>query len=326
MDVRSNAQIGEEILVQAQAMIDGNALTSAWRQLEQFKPLDSLNPSTQEQCVMSLILFKKAKVRRFSGDFLGAKEDLVKILDTKSKGSGISSRVMSQLAAIYCELGDIQTAMKVASFELKDPKFIHEYQVRRLKLSLADTHLATGLWTAVNTSKALVKTKCSGIWHFNFPENVTVCLKKAKNIYEEHLETCQIEIQSKVAKMEYLRTLAGLAIISQLEGQLEAASSYWKSASDTAEKCSSKPGFIEMIIAYSMIEIRLRLGDSNSVGLAQEAQSLFRITGRQFYFTMLGTVWPNLVGDLIECNGGCRIIPWLDNPHIETSLRVQLQL
>lgn len=102
---------------------------------------------------------------------------------------------MSQLVAVYCELEDIQTAMHFASSELMDPNCIHQYQVRRLKLSLADTHLAAGLWTAVNTSEALVKTKSSAIWHFNFPENATVSLKEAKNIYKELLHTCQIPTQ-----------------------------------------------------------------------------------------------------------------------------------
>lgn len=61
IDVRSNVQIGEEIWFEAQAMIDRNALTNAWRQLEQFKPLDSVNPSTQEQCVRVRCYLKKRK-------------------------------------------------------------------------------------------------------------------------------------------------------------------------------------------------------------------------------------------------------------------------
>lgn len=46
-------------------------------------------------------------------------------------------------------------------------------------------------------------------------------------------------------------------MISQLEGQLKTASSYWKSASDAAGRFSWKPGFAEMIIAYSMSGLHL---------------------------------------------------------------------
>ena len=319
IDVRSSAYTGEVILFEAQAMIDRNALCSAWRQLEVFKPLNSDSPSTQEQCMMSLIMLKKAKILRFSGEFLRARHFLLQILDSKSPGSGISSRVMSQLVAIYCELGDIQTAMHLASSELKDQNCIHQYQVRRLKLSLAETHLAAGLWTIANAREALVRTKSSPIGYFNIPEIARVSLMAAKNVFKELHNTYQTEDQSKVARMDCVRFLAGLAIITQLEGQLEAAYSYWKLALDTVEKCSSGPGFIEMIVAYSMSEVTRRRGESDSFGLAEQAESLFRKTGRQFYFTILGTVWPDLVGDLIECNGGRRMIPRQDQDESTTS-------
>lgn len=264
-------------------------------------------------------MFKKAKIRRFSGDFLGARHFLLQILDSKLPGSGISSRAMSQLVAIYCELGDIQTAMHFASSELMDQNCIHQYQVRRLKLLLAKTHLAAGLWTIANASEALVKTKSSPIGYFNIPEKARVSLMAAKDVFKELLNTYQIEDQSKAARMDCIRILAGLAIIPQLKGQLEAAYSYWKFALDTAEKCSLEPGFIEMIVAYSMSEITQRLGESGSIGLTKQAKSLLRITGRQFYFTILGTVWPDLVGDLIEYNGGRRMIPRQDQDESTTS-------
>ncbi len=296
-------------------MIDRDELSSAWCELEKFKPLNNANPSTQEQGVMNLITFYRGKISRFGGDFLGAESYLLQLLRAKSLYIGIFSRVTSHLIAVYCELGDIFKAMHIASSELKDLghwNWLHQGKESCLKLALADTHLATGLWISSNANEALQSTdetrSPNSIRQFTLPEGAQRSLKEAKETYEKLQRTYQeIPNQSKVFRMNRFRILAGLAIISQLESQLETAVSYWNATSVAAEKCSWEPGFAEMIIAYSMSQITFSLDESWSIELREKAEDLFLRTGRRFYFTILGTVWFDLVGDLIECKGGRRI-------------------
>ncbi|KAK6850480.1 hypothetical protein PG995_004833 [Apiospora arundinis] len=65
----------------------------------------------------------------------------------------------------------------------------------------------------------------------------------------------------------------------------------------------------DMVIAYSAYELETRRGDLAEASLLEaKAKHLFAATGRQYYFTTLGTSWPDIVGDWLEASGRERVV------------------
>jgi len=89
------------------------------------------------------------------------------------------------------------------------------------------------------------------------------------------------------------------------------ARSYWQSASNVAERmrdiCGWEPGFVQMIIVYSMSDITWRLGmPTTTTKLIEKARELYARAGRQscwFAFAL----WFDLVEDGLQSNGLDRI-------------------
>ncbi|KAI9726529.1 MAG: hypothetical protein M1834_009016 [Cirrosporium novae-zelandiae] len=312
VDKRSNAYFGESVLFNVQELIDRNELRSARSEIERYKPLDAANISTLEQIQIYEALFMLGKIDRFGGQFRLAEQQFQELLTADPSRSGMLCRVVSHLSAVQCELCKATSAVKLVLSELENLKCYQSLENgngKRLRLALADAYLMQALWTVVHAGVALI---ISG--HISLPKDTRDSLASAKVIYERLRETYQkIHKLGKVGKMNLFWVSAGLAIIAHVEGRLEAALALWENASDAAEDCNWAPGYVEMIIAYSKSELSYRLGRfTDAYNLEQNARDLYKKTGRRYYFIGLGSVWPDLIGNLVEHGGGNRVIPRQD--------------
>lgn len=259
---------------------------------------------------MQKILFFKGKISRFAGRFLIAKDYLVPLSFPNSLRSKILCGVTTHLVAVHCELGNIDEAMRLISVELEDLKSLNrlsQNRGRRLKLVWAETHLMKALWTV---KKGNVEEGPSRFFrNFALPKHAQDSLKTASDMYEELQEIYQsIHELSKVGKLNNFRISVGLAMISHLDGHLEAAFSKWKLALNLARSYWSSD-FAMMISYYSMSDVTLKLGKvAESQHLAEKAENIFRTSGRQNYLLALGSVWFEEVGDSVQRNGGQRIV------------------
>ena len=63
-----------------------------------------------------------------------------------------------------------------------------------------------------------------------------------------------------------------------------------------------------MIIVYSMSDIEVKIGilEKAREHLA-EAREIFKVNGRRYWYTGLGTFWLDAMGTSIESQGACRI-------------------
>jgi hypothetical protein len=223
--------------------------------------------------------------------------------------SGLSKSVLpgmiSQLTSVHCELGETDATMRL----IQPHDFVSlawleiQGQARLLSLASAEAHFMVGLRMLMENEKAFDAAQSS--------------LRTAKEIYRK-LEGMYSEIPSPsiVSLFRHFSVSAGLAMIAHLEGRFGSAKlgdarSYWKSASDVAERmcgiCGWKPGSVQMVIAYSVSDITWRLGmPMTTANLIKEASKLYAQTGRQSYFFALA-LWFDLIEDGLESNGLGRI-------------------
>jgi hypothetical protein len=297
INAASNAHLGEGVLFSAEQMIDRDQLGEAWSVLESFTPLDPQNPSPRETLVMDWISLAKGKICRFSGDFNLAKKHLLHVME---RGSvyGIVSRAVSHYVAVSCELQNMDeaTAMALGETRLSENE-LRRGRRRRVMLTLAEAYLMKCLWAVASDPM------CS-----HPPGGIRDMLQDAANIFTEFGGEDDCGEHGRVFKLNRFRIAVGLAIISRLTDDLTSAANYWTAAAAAARDCGWRPGFPEMVIAYSVSELQLRRGQFEaSKSSFQTAERLFRTGRRQTYFIGLGTVWFDLVGSWMEHQGGRRI-------------------
>lgn len=309
-----NACFGETILSEVQEMIDRKELSSAWSELEKFKPLHGRHLSTLEENVMQQIRFFKGRVSRFQGRFDTAKGYLSPLSYT-AKHDGIQCGVISHLVAVKCELGEIDTARELIQNDLYEAQQRNPLDVpkgRRLKLVSAETHLMKALWMIKNGKApqthyvALHTNKESEQWPLS--KEGQDSLEAAWVIYQELQENHKsVTRPGKVAKLNHFRVSTGQAMISHIKGQWVAAYSQWEHAAHLAEVYWGSD-FALMISLYSMCDVMLRLGEPRgSKNLAKQAEGIFARSGRQHYLLALGSLWFDAIGDSVHRNGGCKI-------------------
>ncbi|KAL9119550.1 MAG: hypothetical protein Q9187_003895 [Circinaria calcarea] len=260
VDSRLNAYCGEMMLFNAQKIVERNELLKACYVLEKFKPFDSKNPSTLEQSVMQQISFFKGKISRFAGHFLEAKDHLEPLSLPDALRSKILYGITTHLIAVYYKLSNIDEAMclaSAASEELQLSNRLSRNRERRLKLSLAETHLMKALWIV---KKSNVEESRSKVFrNFTLSKHARDSLETASDIYEELQKSYQESRElSKVGRLNNFRISVGLAMISHLEGHLEVAFSKWELALSLAQSYWGSD-FAMMISLYSMSEITLKL-------------------------------------------------------------------
>ena len=302
-DKRSNAYFGELVLLTAQELVNRDDLLGARDQVRQYKPLDPAIVSTLEQIQIYEALFLTAKTFRFGGDFQRAEQCFQELLMADASRSGMLRRVTSQISAVRCELGQFESALNLVSSELADSEryqSLDSGNVKRLRLAFAEAHLMKVLYSVMNAAVPLSSVNATGdSW------------KRAKQTYDRLLDQYgNVSELGTVGKIRLVSISVGLAIMAHLQGPLEAAVACWETVLHAVRECGWSLGYVELIVAYSTSELKFRLGQSNDAHRHKEAAGgLYVKTGRQHYFVGLGTIWPNLLGDLFERHGEKRIIP-----------------
>jgi hypothetical protein len=319
-DAASNAFLGEKMLLEVQGLIDRDKLTLAWSKLGAWQPLVPERPSILEASVDKRRDLFKAITCRFSGQFVAARNLLVTLLDCPS--GSVAPYAFSHLVAVYCELNQISDAKFLLDLEQRDkryPSWAGRGKGRRLDVAAAGVHLMEGLWAM--KSQSLTEAQS--------------CLNLAKVRYQELREIYQsLSNPGLGASVNYFSVLAGLAVTDHLQcklqvdpmddQQLEAILSSWGSAWSLAEKCRLKfgwdPSFTQTIILYARSHIKLKQGKvAEMFALFKEARDGYWRTGRQTYWTGLGTLFFFILEDMNEHDGGMRICPRQEyEPHSET--------
>ena len=305
VDESSNSHLGNVMLFEAQIMMDRNELPRAWYILDGFGALNRTKPSTEECRVLQHITLFRARIRRYSGDYCGSVRLLMELYSTPELSKSVLPGIISQLSSVRCELGETGAAMSL----IQPQNFVSsawleiQGQARLLSLASAEAHFMVGLRMLMSNEKAFDAAQSS--------------LRTAKEIYRK-LEGVYREIPSPsiISVFRHFSVAAGLAMIAHLEGRfgsanLEDARSYWQSASDIAERmrgiCGWEPGFVQMIIAYSLSDITWRLGmPMTTANLIEQARELYARAGRQSFWFALA-LWFDLVEDGLESNGLDRI-------------------
>jgi len=305
VDESSNSHLGNVVLFEAQIMMDRNELSRAWYILDGFCALNRTKPSTVECRVLQHITLFRARIRRYSGDYCGSMRLLMELYSTSGLSKSVLPGIISLLTSVHCELGETDAAMRL----IQPQNFVSltwleiQGQARLLSLASAEAHFMVGLRMLMKNEKAFDAAQSS--------------LRTAKEIYRK-LEGMYREIPSPsiVSLFRHFSVSAGLAMIAHLEGRFGSAKlgdarSYWKSASDVAERMRGirgwKPASVQMIIACSVSDITWRLGmPKTTANLIEEASELYAQTGRQSYFFALA-LWFDLMEDGLESNGLGRI-------------------
>lgn len=271
IDTRSNALYGQLILSYASNKIRWNNLDHARSMLDHFSPLNSDSPSTMERLVLKKKEVTIGRIDRYQGKFRLAREHLTPLSDVDAKLDGVTGRDrISQLACVLCELGEPRKAQMLLCEEIKIMEKLGSQDIssgRCLRLSLAEALLQQG------------------------------SLKEAEDIYLRLKEVVEdFPNPNFTIGIEKLRLWMGLARISHLKHSWSDALIKWEKALGAAEDCNWRAGFIEMVVRYSISDVKSKLGErENSESHSKKADELYRHEGRQFWLTGLGTYWLDFV-------------------------------
>lgn len=157
---------------------------------------------------------------------------------------------------------------------------------KRLQLALVDAHLMK----AVKLQSISLES-----------ESMSRAMQLLESLEEDFKETAKLR---KIGRMNYVRIRVSIAIIEHLRGSLGCALERWNEAQEASRK-DWPEGYTDVVINYSKSELRYRLGHSDhGRELEQAAIDLYQMTGRQYHFTFLGSIWLDYIGGLIGLHGG----------------------
>ena len=290
----TNCYLGELVLFNAQKLISSDPKKTL-RVLNEFKPLNETSPSSREQGIMGLINLTKAKALRYLGRFDEANDLFDTLVEGSTASAWVLPRIDSHRAAVYCELTLTAKAMTSVNYALSSTECTeHDDKHRSSRLALAGIFLMEGLWHRHKTRRS---DERSHAW-----------LQKAKSIYHE-LQRAYDDSSShgRVAKLGQYSTLAGLGMIAHLENEVEEWSSYFRDAAAIAESYGGSQ-FIQLLKFYGQAGHLRRSRDfRKSEHIMTAARELFKVTGRQYFLLGGGSVYFDIVGDLLENEGGERL-------------------
>lgn len=295
-DQRSNAWFGKLVMLEVQLMVDNQAPSEDIRDaVGRFRPLDNAKPSTLEQLTLIEGQFLVAKALRFEGKLEESNKSFEALFEEARKtGSRIVWKMMSHICDIKCELGNASEAIGILESDLNTLLGLHAADAgaaKRLRLALANAYLMKALWTWESKKVDLTSLKMARL-HFTW------------------LETTYVPVQrSKPGMHNHFVVLAGYAMVLHVEGDLVSAYRMWERALATARSCWADDGYSVVMVLYSKSQIAYQLGYPEAGELAELARTLYFRTGRQYYFTGHGSIWPDIVGSMEEDQGRLRMMP-----------------
>lgn len=273
-----NALSGQVFLARSNLHLqDEKDIDAAFALLQQIRPIDPNHISTMEELILQQKALTLGRLLRFQGRFEDALSLLEAVYDARHYPEGVVSvgesdcELLSQLAETYCELGDPGKAEILVSAKLEsifektsNKNNLGQYKIDILKLVFAQAEAALQqgeYWRAFD-------------------------LYRDMNRY----------IWSTRGRQSWVRAVCrmhmGLARVHHLQGEWSFALKYWERALRMYEKHPDSQDFGAVVTYASIAIVKLRLNDLDGArSFAIKAQELFKITGRQHWYTRLGTVW-----------------------------------
>jgi hypothetical protein len=206
----------------------------------------------------------------------------------------IAPHCFLDLVSVYCESQALHEAfMAIPPGDLPDYSLLNLGSIgRRARHAAAGANLMRCLWVLKNNHYMSADALCS--------------LRHAKSIYEALNKVYLGESNpGLVDSIRHFSVSAGLAMIAHAEWRFantvtcDEALSYWKTALSLGQKSGedlSGTSFIEMIISYTMCDITSVMGlRDKTTEFLNTATSLYKMTGRQFHYLALGSIWFDLV-------------------------------
>lgn len=269
-DQRSNAQLGQIILLAAQVLLERNELTKALSELKwkQF----AVEASYLEKDLLRKRDLFIARVHHLQGDFLVAECRLRQLHERRVAALGLDCLIASRLADVTCELDKPEEAENIIMPMLECLRqFKQDWWPRAtpLKIALADAYLHQGKY------------------------------KEAEVIYRD-LEHSYVEMTdlSGIAEGDVMRVLFGLARLFHLGCRWDEALFYWEKALAKALDFGWKGGFSKYLIYLSLHHLYLKLDKPERAAEYMEgANSLGRVDPTR-WCPRLATHWLKYVKEI----------------------------
>ncbi|KAI1207657.1 uncharacterized protein F4807DRAFT_434056 [Annulohypoxylon truncatum] len=261
-DARINAFSADLVMLKARASIRYNNLALAQKELSCFR---SLFLSTFEHAQEESVKITRAIVYRFQGQFPDAYEILSSVRMT-------GSEVLVHLGATACEMGEPDKAVTRLEGWLMLSKLPTSKAGVRIRVALANAYLMKGL-----------REVLSGQAWSNRQE--------VQTMYRE------LEPNNHLIWVDRIAVSIGMAITEHWSGQYEPAIRNWQGVRDLTRKLELPLGYTDVIVDFSICELNFRFGRAGLSDVIKARESLASI-GRQYYFTALGSIWPDLLEKL----------------------------
>ena len=285
---RGNAQRAELIVSFAENLISQQKFQDAIALLKRWEPMHPPAPSTLEGIVLRARDITLGKVLRYQGHFNDALELFEAALnksltDDFFEGSGWYRVMLSNLAELYCELGQPEKGEKLLQKELEPMIRNQTHDIatgRRLRLSLAVTFIQMA----------------------KFETGKTILLQ-LEDLYHQD---CFAAFTTKI----YLfQVYVGMAQIHHCQSNWNEALKYWRlaltSAHDLASVKSWDIGLLQISIAY----ILHQNGESSqSHTLMVQAKRNLQSESRKYWIAGFNSTWYDYIERSMnnECN--CTLI------------------
>ncbi|KAI1128100.1 hypothetical protein F5Y10DRAFT_180376 [Nemania abortiva] len=279
----------EAICLRAQQYVDLGLLASAHGELSRCSVTASTTPALLGRVQQQEITYMRAKVYRFEGQFAAARDLLVNLVGQQSHLAG---KATFHLSAVECELGHVEQAMATLEARLEQvhlrPEECRDRARSRLELALANAQLM----------QVLFQVRDRRLSWYSHPA--------LRDSYIRCLASPPARANGISTVLSQISIAAALAILAHLRGDFDTALAEWNRTLELARGRGVLGQYIELLVAYSTLDLRLRRGgvDVADLGdLEDKVRTLSAQTGRQYHFVGLGTTWPDILGGWREDRG-----------------------
>lgn len=300
---RENGHFGEQVVFELKLLRDQGQSTD--KMIETFAKFQFFRsrPSSQEQRVNVEGQGVIARAFKNKGDWATSAAWYDRIFsESLSAGSSPSHEVVASWAEVLCEQQQPARALQILGEEVG---FYRHAAGAKLQLATAHASLMQAL-LAFHTRHEL-------------DENAIAEATSLFCRYQAPLRAQDPTHLTIINKTNYYVACAGTAMIlhtssffpdrgsygSQGEREkMQKACEAWEATKSSAAQCWPTPGYAHMIALYSQCELAHRIGNREDARrLRNEAEIIFRDTGRQYYFLAQGTIWPDILGQQARRNG-----------------------
>jgi len=112
----------------------------------------------------------------------------------------------------------------------------------------------------------------------------------------------------QLRRFELTAILIGIAIITHVSGDPDAAVSAWEVVQSTCSEIEPSLHYASVIADYSINELDLQRGRQPDIVVNNRASEGISKVGKQYHFTGLGVLWPNILTERFTAHGHDRIV------------------